>query len=112
MKPIYLVFDTGCTAHFEPTTDRTVAQSFFNEIRHDDKEAVMIVRYDDERPEDLTLEATEAAAQDWLASMGDDDLPQWVYRTDAYDSWLEQGAYAAADARTEWNHHKALRANM
>lgn len=89
MKPIYLVFDTGCTAHFEPTTDRTVAQSFFNEIRHDDKHARMVAYYDDERPEDLTLEATESAAVAWLIDNDWDtafDVPQWVYVTDAFDA--------------------------
>lgn len=113
MKPIYLVFDTGCTVSFETTTDKAVAQSFFNEIMGDEKQARMIIDYVDERPEDITRDATETAAAAYLKDCSEfSDIPQWVYSTDAHDDWLRTNAWKRVEDRRERNHYAALRANL
>lgn len=90
MKPTYLVFDIAHQIDPFQTTVRGTAQEYFSEYKQEDKDVRMVAYYGDERPEDLTPDAVELAARDWLDRVGDFDLPGWVYRSDSYDDWQKE----------------------
>lgn len=85
----YLVFDLGNIGDPTQTTDKAFAFADFAERQMDGDAVILIAYYDGERPEDLTHEATENAAMVFLKDADEWTVPpQWVYSTDAYDTWL------------------------
>lgn len=115
--PIFIIIDvamarSGATDGATSYTDRATAQEWFNELAMDGKNVRILVWHGDEPTADLTSDAVELAALAYLDNCDDtSDIPQWVYASDGYDTWLKGRNSIAVQARREANHRRALMAN-